>query len=92
MGLVPTGSPSFLLGLLPRQFSKLEAGFSGKRAVVRVVDCTNTPLSGLQSYTCQFSLTLSKPFLPLKFSQSRMEAEVGVLRPAEDPALGALCS
>lgn len=61
MGLVPSGSPSFLLGLLPRQFSRLEATFSGKRAVVWVVDYTNTPRSGLQSYICQ--LVLHSPSL-----------------------------
>ena len=35
---------------------------------------------------------ISKPFLLLKFSRSRMEAEVGVLMLAEDPDLWAPCS
>lgn len=43
------------------------------------------PIGGLDS-------TIPKPFLPLKFSQSRMEGEVTVLRPAEDSALWAFCS
>lgn len=62
---------------------------------MKVVDRISPSFSGLQFlylFIGRLGLIISKLFLPLKFSSSRMEAEVGVLRLAEDPHLWALYS
>lgn len=92
VGLAPLAWPSFLL-TSPQAILQV-----GGKVPREENSCTGCRLN--KSFLLWASLLylpggrldviISKPFLPLKFSRSRMEAEVGVLMLAEDPDPGLL--